>query len=179
MSVERDFGTTNAAARTVRVFVPYWICNRAALPLSYCLVEVEPAKGSDGDSPWLMRAVKAAKHASSRPSHLQQSKTPRIQKVVQCLDVLENNVGTPTMLSFQAQLNKTGFIPFSPRTADDGLMSPRLGISVCASRSNHFKYGISFKDLEENVKFLAYSRLFLHCSPKDACILNAICKCFL
>lgn len=154
VSVERDFGTTNAAARTVRIFVPYWLCNRAALPLSYCLVEVEPAKGSDGDSPWLMRAVKAAKHASSRPSHLQQSKTPRIQKVVQSLDVLENNVGTPTMLSFQAQLNKTGFIPFSPRTADDGLMSPRLGISVCASRSNHFKYGISFKDLEENERII-------------------------
>eukprot|EP00250_Pteridium_aquilinum_P021886 c25256_g1_i1 orf=924-13886(-) len=154
VSLERDFGTTNAGSRTVRIFVPYWLCNRAALPLSYCLVEIEPAKGSDGDSPWLMRAVKAAKNASSRPSHSQQSKTPRVQRVIQLLDVLENNAGTPTMLSLHAQLNKTGFMPFSPRTPDGGLMSPRLGISVCASHSSSFKYGISFKDLEDNERII-------------------------
>ncbi|KAI5061209.1 hypothetical protein GOP47_0023714 [Adiantum capillus-veneris] len=154
LSLERDFGTSNAASRTVRIFVPYWVSNRAALPLSYCLVEIEPAKGSDGDSPWLMRAVKAAKHASSRPSHLEQVKVPRTQKVIQCLEMLENNAGIPTMLSIQAQLIKTGFLPFSPRTSGAGLISPRLGISACASHSNNFKDGISFKDLEDNERII-------------------------
>ncbi|MCO5593423.1 hypothetical protein L7F22_047437 [Adiantum nelumboides] len=154
LSLERDFGTSNAASRTVRIFVPYWVSNRASLPLSYCLVEIEPGKESDGDRPWLMRAVKAAKHASSRPSHSQQVKVPRTRRVIQCLEVLENIPGVPTMLSIQAELTKTGFLPFSPRTSDAGLMSPRLGISACASHSNNFKDGVSFKDLEDNERIV-------------------------
>lgn len=148
ISLEHDFGSTNTASRTVRIFVPYWLCNKAALPLSYCLVEVEPSTGSDTETPWLLRAVKAAKQASRRPSHSPQSKASRLRRVVQQLGAIENTGATPTMLSPQLQYNRTGFMPFSPR-ADDGLLSPRLGISA-SLHHNSYQDGISFRDLEDN-----------------------------
>ena len=151
ISLEREFGSTNAYAKTVRIFVPYWIYNKAAIPLAYSIVEVEPAKGSDAETPWLLRAVKAAKHAASRPSHTIETRDSRISSVVQCLEHLENTRNIKIMMSPQAQLNRAGFMPFSPRAAEDSLLSPRLGISACALHSKVFRHGISFKDLEDNV----------------------------
>ncbi|KAH7429913.1 hypothetical protein KP509_09G071300 [Ceratopteris richardii] len=158
LSLERDFGASNAASRTVRIFVPYLVSNRASLPLSYCVVEIESSKGSDSEIPWLSKSVKAAKHASSRPVHSKHSNFHGTHRVVQCLEVLETNGGASVMFSLQSQLNRTGFLPFSPRTSDVGLLSPRLGIAVCASHSKSFQEGISFRDLEDNERIVVKAK---------------------
>jgi hypothetical protein len=137
----------------VRIFVPYWIHNGAAIPLAYFIVEVEPVRRLDAETPWLLRAAKAAKHAASRPSHAKEARGSRISSIIQCLEQLEITRSTTIMLSPQAQLNRGGFMPFSPRAGEDGLLSPRLGISASALHSKVIRHGISFRDLEDNVSY--------------------------
>lgn len=145
VSMERDFGETIATAKSVRLFVPYWVCNDAALPLAYRLVEIEPSHSSETDSLSLSRAIKDAKQASNHPSNRIQKSKASVQKVVQTLEVLEDLGGLPVMLSPQT-FSRTGFSPFSRE--DESLLSPRLGISVAILRSDKYFTGISFCDLE-------------------------------
>eukprot|EP01018_Ginkgo_biloba_P025446 Gb_15429 [translate_table: standard] len=148
VSMERDFGETNAAAKLVRLFVPYWICNDAALPLAYHLVEIEPSEGSEADSFLVPRAIKAAKQASNCPLNTIQKRKSSLHKVVQTLEVLEDLDTRPVMLSPQTHSYRTGFSPFSPRE-DDNILSPRLGIAVAISKSDNYSPGISFRDFED------------------------------
>lgn len=50
MSVEHDLGASDAAPKTLRLFVPYWIKNHSSIPLSYRIVEGEPTESSEADS---------------------------------------------------------------------------------------------------------------------------------
>lgn len=146
VSIERDFGETLATAKSVRLFVPYWVCNDAALPLAYRLVEIEPSHRSETDTFLLSRAIKDAKQASNHSWNRLQKSKASVHKVVQTLEVLEDSGGMPVMLSPQTLVSRTGFSPFSRE--DENLLSPRLGISVSILRSDKYFTGISFCDLE-------------------------------
>ncbi|KAH9312827.1 hypothetical protein KI387_027862 [Taxus chinensis] len=148
VSLERDFGETNAAAKSVRLFVPYWICNDASLPLAYRLVEIEPSDSSEADTFLLPRTIKAGKQTSDSPSKTIKKRKTSLHKVVQRLEDLEDLNGMPVMLSPQTYSYRTGFSPFSPRD-EKNLLSPRLGISVAILRSNNYSPGISLCDFED------------------------------
>ncbi|XP_059076567.1 uncharacterized protein LOC131042467 isoform X2 [Cryptomeria japonica] len=148
VSLERDFGETNAAAKSVRLFVPYWVCNDASLPLAYRLVEIEPSDSSEADTFLIPRAIKAGKQASDNPSKTIRKRKTSLHKVVQILEELEDLNGMPVMLSPQTYSHRSGFLPFSPRD-EKNLLSPRLGISVAILKSNSYSLGISLSDFED------------------------------
>lgn len=127
MSLEHDFGGSSAAAKIVRLFVPYWLQNDASLPLAYRLVEIEPNSDSTGDTTWLTRATKAAKQAARRPTHSGAKHAPQLNKVVSYFENVEDMTGTPVMLSLQAYSDRLGGLSLSSRS-EDGLLSPRLGV---------------------------------------------------
>lgn len=151
--MEHDFGGNSAAAKIVRLFVPYWLVNDAALPLAYRLVEIEPHSGSSGDETWLTRAAKAAKQAARRPSHNGVKTALQLNRVVHYLERVEDMQGTPVMLSLQAYSDRMGGLSLSSRS-EDGLLSPRLGLAISVANSNIFDRALSFRDFESNVSFL-------------------------
>ncbi|KAL2906379.1 putative vacuolar protein sorting-associated protein 13F [Bienertia sinuspersici] len=76
VSIERDLGGTDAAPKTIRLSVPYWIVNDSSLPLAYRVVEMEPVDKGDSS---ILRSAK--------------SSVPR--KNVQVLDVIADT--SPTL----------------------------------------------------------------------------------
>lgn len=158
VNLEHDFGGTSAAAKIVRLFVPYWLRNDASLPLAYRLVEIEPNSGSAGDTTWLTRAAKAAKQASRRPTHSTVNHSLQLSKVVNYFESAEDMLGTPAMLSLQAYSDRIGGLSLSSRS-EDGLLSPRLGLSIAVANSKVFKRALSFRDFESNVRLpVSYTR---------------------
>jgi vacuolar protein sorting-associated protein 13A/C len=151
VSLEHDFGGSNEAAKIIRLFVPYWLLNDASLPLAYRLVEIEPDRGLGGDATWLTRAAKAAKQAARRPNHAGARKVMQINRVVQHLECIEDLQGTPVMLSLQAYSDRMSGLSLSSRS-EDGLLSPRLGLSVAIAQSNVFNHALSFRDFENSVR---------------------------
>ncbi|XP_024384462.1 uncharacterized protein [Physcomitrium patens] len=151
VSLEHDFGGSSTAAKIVRLFVPYWLRNDASLPLAYRLVEIEPDSASTGDTTWLTRAAKAAKQAARRPTHPGVKKALRLNRVVNYLERVEDMTGTPVMLSLQAYSDRIGGLSLSSR-AEDGLLSPRLGLAIAVANSNVFNRALSFRDFENNME---------------------------
>jgi vacuolar protein sorting-associated protein 13A/C len=151
VSLEHDFGGSNEAAKIIRLFVPYWLLNDASLPLAYRLVEIEPDRGLGGDATWLTRAAKAAKQAARRPNHAGARKVMQINRVVQHLECIEDLQGTPVMLSLQAYSDHMSGLSLSSRS-EDGLLSPRLGLSVAIAQSNVFNHALSFRDFENSME---------------------------
>ncbi|CAM6102066.1 unnamed protein product [Calypogeia fissa] len=151
VSLENDFGNTAGSAKIVRLFVPYWLCDDAALPLCYRLVEIEPSGGETGDSSWLNKAAKAAKQAARRPARAGESKKSLLDKVVQSLEVLEDSHGAPAMMSLQANSDRIGGLSVANNT-EGGRLSPRLGLVVTIGHNTRYSHGLSFRDLEENME---------------------------
>ncbi|KAG0559465.1 hypothetical protein KC19_10G107200 [Ceratodon purpureus] len=151
VSLEHDFGGSSAAAKIVRLFVPYWLRNDACLPLAYRLVEIEPNNDSTGDLTWLSRAAKAAKQAARRPNHSGAKHASQLHRVVGYFEKVEDMTGTPVMLSLQAYSDRIGGLSLSSRS-EDGLLSPRLGLSIAIANSNIFKRALSFRDFESNME---------------------------
>lgn len=152
VSLENDFGSTAGSAKIVRLFVPYWLCNDADLPLNYRLVEIEPSGGATGDSSWLTRAAKAAKQAARRPARAGEASKSHLHKVVQSIELIEQLSGVPVMLSLQAQSDRIGGLSLA-NNAEGGRLSPRLGLSVTIGNNTRCNSALSFRDFEENVSF--------------------------
>ncbi|XP_073012998.1 uncharacterized protein [Typha latifolia] len=146
VSVEHDLGGTDAAPKTVRLFVPYWIQNDSSLPLSYRIVEVEPLENADTDSVLLTRAVKSAKFALKHSSKSFDRRNTSSRSNIQILDVIEDFGPNCVMLSPQDYINRSGVLPFQSR--NDTSTSTRLGISVAVHHSGYYSPGISFLELE-------------------------------
>ncbi|XP_024542530.1 uncharacterized protein LOC9648284 isoform X1 [Selaginella moellendorffii] len=135
VSLEYDFGSSLLAAKTVRLLVPYWISNDTGLPLAYRVVEVESSEPLS--TPKGTRNSKLATPA----------RKARMLPVTRVLDVIESSPA-PLMLSPHAQLDRLGPLPNTPRVED--VLSPRIGLAVSAADSDNFKYGFSFRELEDN-----------------------------
>ncbi|KAJ1696999.1 hypothetical protein LUZ63_005511 [Rhynchospora breviuscula] len=146
VSVERDTGRSNAAPKTVRIFVPYWIRNDSALHLSYRIVEVEPLESTDTDSQLLTRAVKSAKLALRYSSKALDRRGSSSRRNVQILESIEDSNPNCIMLSPQDYLNRSVVLPFQSR--GDTFATARVGISVAIGNSTYFSPGISLLELE-------------------------------
>ncbi|KAJ8532740.1 hypothetical protein K7X08_015629 [Anisodus acutangulus] len=146
VSVERDMGGTTAAPKTIRLFVPYWISNDSFLFLAYQVVEIEQLESSDVDSLSLSRAVKSAKLALKNPP-TSVSRQIGARKNIQVLEVIEDLSPTPSMLSPQHYVGRSGVMLFSSR--NDAYLSSRVGIAVALQNSENFSSGISLLELEK------------------------------
>ncbi|XP_038986983.1 uncharacterized protein LOC103722332 isoform X2 [Phoenix dactylifera] len=168
VSVEHDLGGTDAAPKTVRLFVPYWIQNNSAVPLSYRIVEVEPLENADTDSLLISKAVKSAKLALKHSSKSLDRKNPVLRRNIQILEVIEDFSPKYVMLSPQDYILRGGSLSFQSR--GDTFTSARLGISVAVCHSDNYSPGISLLELESkdqvNLKAFAsdgsYYRLSAH-----------------
>ncbi|KAK9136608.1 hypothetical protein Sjap_007202 [Stephania japonica] len=153
VSIERDMGRTNAAPKTIRFFVPYWISNDSSLPLTYRVVEVEQPESAETDSSALSRVVKPAKLAMKNANDKRNSG----RKNFQILEDIEDSTSTPVMLSPQGYVGRGGILPFPSRS--EAILSPRVGISVAIRNSEHYSSGVSLLDIEnkERVDIRAFA----------------------
>ncbi|XP_057959044.1 uncharacterized protein LOC131151699 [Malania oleifera] len=147
VSIERDMGGTNAAPKTIRFFIPYWIVNDSSLSLAYRVVEIEPLDTAETDSLSLSKAVRSAKTAFKNPTNTMDRKTFSSRKNLQVLEEIEDTTPIPSMLSPQDYAGCSGVMLFSSR--NDTYLSPRVGISVAIRYSENFSPGISLIELEK------------------------------
>lgn len=142
-------GGAVGAPKTIRVFVPYWIINDTSLPLSYQVVEIEPLENADNDSLLLSKSFKSSKTAFKTPANSMERRQPGAKKNIQVLDVIEETSLTPSMLSPQDYVGRSGVMLFQPR--NDACLSPRVGVAVAIRHSEHYSPGISLLELENKV----------------------------
>ncbi|XP_010266663.1 PREDICTED: uncharacterized protein LOC104604129 isoform X2 [Nelumbo nucifera] len=156
VSIERDMGGTNAAPKTLRFFVPYWLSNDSSLPLAYRVVEIEPGDSFENDSLLLPRAVRSAKILKNSASS-NDGRFTGARKNIQVLEVIEDSSQSTIMLSPQDYAGRTGAFQFQSR--NDTYLSPRVGIAVTIRHSEYYSPGISLLELENkervNVKAFA------------------------
>ena len=143
MSVEHDMGGTDAAPKTVRLFVPYWIRNDSSVPLSYRVVEVEPLENAEPDSQIISRAVKSAKFALRHSSKSMDRKFSTSRRNLQILEVFEDIGQNCIMLSPH---------DYTLPTRSDTFSSNRIGISIAVRHSEYYSAGISLLELERKVQ---------------------------
>ncbi|KAH7682946.1 Vacuolar protein sorting-associated protein 13 [Dioscorea alata] len=157
VSVEHDMGGTDAAPKTVRFFVPYWIQNDSCVPIIYRLVEVEPLDNSEADSLLISKAVKSAKVALKQTSRSIDRKHSLLRRNIQILENIDESYQDFVMFSPQDYMNRSGILPFPSR--GDTFLSTRVGISVAVRHSDNYCPGISLFELERkervNVKAFA------------------------
>lgn len=158
VSVEYDMGPTNAAPKSVRLFVPYWIHNDSSVPLSYRIVEVDPLENLDADSQ-TTRAFKSTKFTLKHSSKSIDRKSSYSKRNSSVLEVIDDFSPNCVMLSPQDYISNSG--ASSSSSCTDGLLSTRVGISVAVHNSEHYSPGISLTDLERMVR----RHLFLWSSP--------------
>lgn len=159
MRIERDMGECSAAPKTIRFFVPYWISNDSSLPLTYQVVEIDPAGNADVDSLLLSRAVRSAKTALKTPIMSLERRHAGGRKNIQVLEVIEDTTPIPSMLSPQDYASRSGVNLFPSR--NEAHLSPRVGISVAISHSENFSPGISLFELENKVIFIFHFSLLM------------------
>lgn len=150
MSVEHDMGGTDAAPKTVRFFVPYWIQNDSCVPIIYRLVEVEPLDNSEADSLLTSKAVKSAKVALKQTSRSIDRKHSLLRRNIQILENIDESYQNFVMFSPQDYMNRSGILPFPSR--GDTFLSTRVGISVAVRHSDNYCPGISLFELERKVR---------------------------
>lgn len=150
VSVEYDMGRTDAAPKSVRLFVPYWIRNDSNVPLSYRIVEVDPLDNLDADSLTTTRAVKSAKFTLKHSSKSVERKFSYSRRNSSILEVIDDFNPNCVMLSPQDYISHVG--ASSSSSCSDGFLSTRVGISVAVHNSEHYSPGISLTDLERMVR---------------------------
>lgn len=137
-------GGTDAAPKTVMLFVPYWIRNDSSVPLSYRIVEVEPLDNTDTESLIIPRAVKSAKFALRHSSKSMSKKFSSSRRNLQIFEVIEEYGPNCVMLSPQDYM--------SVAYRSDNFSSNRVGISIALPLSEYYSTGISVLELEQKVK---------------------------
>ncbi|KAK8983318.1 hypothetical protein V6N11_073414 [Hibiscus sabdariffa] len=157
VSVESDMGGTNAAPKTLRFFVPYWIINDSSLPLAYQVVEIEGADTADTDSRSLSRAVKSARMVLRTTSYSTESTNSGLRRNIQVLEAIEDTSPVASLLSPQDSAGRSGVMLFPSQK--DTYVSPRVGISVAIRDSEIYTPGVSLLELEkkERVAVKAFS----------------------
>ncbi|KAK8671255.1 hypothetical protein V6N13_037855 [Hibiscus sabdariffa] len=156
VSIESDMGGTNAAPKTLRFFVPYWIVNDSSLLLSYQVVEIEGSDTADTDSRSLSRAVKSARTVL-RTSYSMERRNSNMRRNIQVLETIEDTSPVASMLSPQDSAGRSGVMLFPSQK--DTYVSPRVGISVAIRDCEIYSPGISLLELEkkERVAVKAFS----------------------
>lgn len=142
-------GGSEAAPKTVRLFVPYWIQNDTSVPLSYRVVELEPSENSDTDNLLLTRAIKSTKLTLRNSSKSLDRLKTSSQRNIQVLEVIEDFNPKCVMLSPQDYMNRSGVLPFQSK--GETFTSTRVGISVAAHDSTYYSPGVSLLELESKV----------------------------
>nr|DAD29104.1 TPA_asm: hypothetical protein HUJ06_030572 [Nelumbo nucifera] len=145
VSIERDMGGTNAAPKTIRFFVPYWLSNDSSLPLAYRVVEIEPGDSFESNSLRFCRAVRSAKLLKNSASS-NDGRFTGARKNIQVLEVIEDSSQATIMLSPQDYAGRTGAFQF--QSQNDTYLSPRVGIAVAIRHSEYYSPGISLLELE-------------------------------
>uniref|UniRef100_A0A0E0JZW8 C2 domain-containing protein n=1 Tax=Oryza punctata TaxID=4537 RepID=A0A0E0JZW8_ORYPU len=119
VSVEHDLGASDAAPKTLRLFVPYWIKNISSIPLSYRIFEVEPTEISDADSlsrpDSLSRAAKSSKFSLRYSSKSLIRRGPVAQRNIHILEVIEDCSTDCVMLSPQDYMDCSAGVRFESR----------------------------------------------------------------
>jgi vacuolar protein sorting-associated protein 13A/C len=152
VSVERDLGASDAAPKTLRLFVPYWIKNNSSVPLSYRIVEVEPAENADAESvsrpDSLSRAAKSSKFSLRYSSKSLVRRGSISQRNSQILDVIEDCGTNYVMLSPQDYVNRST----NMRESRGNNFSPaRVAICVAVGSCKQYSIGVSLFELENKV----------------------------
>uniref|UniRef100_A0ACD5YZI2 Uncharacterized protein n=1 Tax=Avena sativa TaxID=4498 RepID=A0ACD5YZI2_AVESA len=160
VSVERDLGTSDAAPKTLRLFVPYWIKNNSSLPLSYRIVEVEPVENADADSlsrpDSLSRAARSSKFSLRYSSKSLVRRGSMSQRNSQILDAIEDCGTNYVMLSPQDYMNRSAYM----RESRDNNFSPaRVAICAAIGSCKQYSIGVSLFELEnkEHVDVKAFA----------------------
>ncbi|KAK3157946.1 hypothetical protein QOZ80_2AG0130600 [Eleusine coracana subsp. coracana] len=161
VSVEHDLGASDAATKTLRLFVPYWIKNHSSIPLSYRIVEVEPTESSDADSvgkpDFLSRPVKSSKFSLrySSKSLIRRSTMP--QRNTQIMEVIEDCSTNYVMLSPQDYMNRSASM--RSESGDNNFSPARIAISVAVGSCTQYSIGVSLFELEnkEHVDIKAFA----------------------
>ena len=152
VSVEHDLGASDAAPKTLRLFVPYWIKNHSSIPLSYRIVEGEPTENSDADS--LSRPESLSRVAKSSKFSLKYSSKSLVRRGtmsrnMQVLEVIEDCGTNYVMLSPQDYLNRSAGMRSESR--DNNFSSARVAISVAVGSCTQYSIGVSLFELENKV----------------------------
>lgn len=153
VSVEHDLGASDAAPKTLRLFVPYWIKNNSSIPLSYRIVEVEPTENSDVDSlsrpDSLSRAAKSSKFSLRYSSKSLVRRGTVSQRNMQILEVIEDCSTNYVMLSPQDYMNRSAGLRYDSR--DNNFSPARVAISVAVGSCTQYSIGVSLIELENKV----------------------------
>ncbi|XP_062223332.1 uncharacterized protein LOC133922148 [Phragmites australis] len=161
VSVEHDLGASDAAPKTLRLFVPYWIKNHSSIPLSYRIVEVEPTQSSDADSlskpDSLGRPVKSSKFSLRYSSKSLARRGTVSQRNMQILEVIEDCSTNYVMISPQDYMSRSSGM--RSESGDKNFSPARIAISVAVSSCTQYSIGVSLFELEskEHVDFKAFA----------------------
>lgn len=161
VSVEHDLGASDAAPKTLRLFVPYWIKNNSSILLSYRIVEVEPTENSDADSlsrpDSLSRAAKSSKFSLRYSSKSLVRRGTILQRNMQILEVIEDCSTNYVMLSPQDYMNRSAGLRYDSR--DNNFSLARVAISVAVGSCTQYSIGVSLIELEnkEHVDVKAFA----------------------
>uniref|UniRef100_A0A0D9VFX1 C2 domain-containing protein n=1 Tax=Leersia perrieri TaxID=77586 RepID=A0A0D9VFX1_9ORYZ len=161
VSVEHDLGASDAAPKTVRLFVPYWIKNNSSIPLSYRIVEVEPTENSDADSlsrpDSLSRAAKSSKFSLRYSSKSLVRRGSVAQRNMHILEVIEDCSTDHVMLSPQDYINRSAGVRFESR--DNNFSPAQVAICVAVGSCKRYSIGVSLFELEnkEHVDVKAFA----------------------
>ncbi|XP_062219043.1 uncharacterized protein LOC133918926 [Phragmites australis] len=159
VSVEHDLGASDAAPKTLRLFVPYWIKNHSSIPLSYRIVEVEPTESSDADSlskpDSLSRSARSSKFSLRYSSKSLVRRGTMSQRNMQILEVIEDCSTNCVMLSPQDYMNRS----MRSESRDNNFSPARIAISVAVGSCTQYSIGVSLFELEnkEHVDIKAFA----------------------
>ncbi|XP_015689233.1 uncharacterized protein LOC102707936 [Oryza brachyantha] len=161
VSVEHDLGASDAATKTLRLFVPYWIKNNSSVPLSYRIVEVEPTENSDADTltrpDSLSRAAKSSKFSLRYSSKSLVRRGPVAQRNVHILEAIDHCSTDYVMLSPQDYMNRSAGRRFESQ--DSNFSPARVAICVAVGSCKQYSVGVSLSELEnkEHVDVKAFA----------------------
>ncbi|KAL6634351.1 hypothetical protein ACP70R_027022 [Stipagrostis hirtigluma subsp. patula] len=149
VSVEHDLGASDAAPKTLRLFVPYWIKNLSSIPLSYRIVEVEPTESSEADSltkPDSLRPMKSSKFSLKYSSKSLVRRGTMAPRNMQIMEVIEDCNTNYVMLSPQDYMNRSAGMRSESR--ENNFSPARIAISVAVGSCTQYSIGVSLFELE-------------------------------
>jgi len=161
VSVEHDLGASDAAPKTLRLFVPYWIKNHSSIPLCYHIVEGESTESTEADSlsrpDSLSRVSKSSKFSLKYSSKSLVRRGTMSHRNMQVLEDIEDCSTDYVMLSPQDYLNRSAGMRSESR--DNNFSPARVAISMAVGGCTQYSVGVSLFELEnkEHVDIKAFA----------------------
>ncbi|AQK59115.1 calcium-dependent lipid-binding family protein [Zea mays] len=150
VSVEHDLGASDAAPKTLRLFVPYWIKNHSSIPLCYRIVEGESTESTEADSlsrpDSLSRVSKSSKFSLKYSSKSLVRRGTMSHRNMQVLEDIEDCSTDYVMLSPQDYLNRSAGMRSESR--DNNFSPARVAISMAVGGCTQYSVGVSLFELE-------------------------------